>query len=72
MADASRTTPALTRAEWRVSELAASGLTNRQIAEQLFVTIKAIEWHLSNTYSKLGISGRTELADAMRDLTPPT
>lgn len=52
----------LTGAERRVAGLAASGLTNRQIAEQLMVTVKAVEWHLSRTYRKLGISSRAGLA----------
>ncbi|WP_182525034.1 helix-turn-helix transcriptional regulator [Nocardioides dongkuii] len=53
---------ALTAAERRVARLAADGLTNRQIAEQLLVTIKAVEWHLSHVYRKLGIASRTRLA----------
>ncbi len=52
----------LTSSERRVAALAAQGLTNRQIAEQLVVTIKAVEWHLSHVYRKLGISSRTRLA----------
>jgi DNA-binding CsgD family transcriptional regulator len=52
----------LTPGERRVAELAAAGDTNRQIAEKLFVTVKAVEWHLSNTYRKLEISSRSELA----------
>jgi DNA-binding CsgD family transcriptional regulator len=55
----------LTPSEQRVAELAAGGDTNRRIAQKLFVTVKAVEWHLSNTYRKLGISSRTELADAL-------
>lgn len=52
---------ALTVSERRVADLAASGLSNRQIAQQLFVTVKAVEWHLSNVYRKLGIRSRTRL-----------
>jgi DNA-binding NarL/FixJ family response regulator len=55
----------LTPSERKVAELAAAGDTNRQIAEKLFVTVKAVEWHLSNTYRKLGISSRTALAEAL-------
>lgn len=51
----------LTRAEQRVAGLAARGLTNRQIAEQLAVTVKGVEWHLSRVYRKLGIGSRAEL-----------
>ena len=53
---------ALTAAERRVAALAADGLTNRQIAEQLLVSVKAIEWHLSNVYRKLEIRSRKALA----------
>ena len=51
----------LTTSERRVADLAAAGLSNRQIAQQLFVTVKAVEWHLSNVYRKLGIRSRTRL-----------
>jgi DNA-binding CsgD family transcriptional regulator len=52
----------LTAAENRVCSLAAKGMTNRQIAAELFITIKAVEWHLSRSFSKLGISSRKALA----------
>jgi ATP/maltotriose-dependent transcriptional regulator MalT len=55
----------LTVSERRVAELAASGMSNREIAQQLFVTVKAVEWHLSNVYRKLGIRSRTRLAEAL-------
>lgn len=51
----------LTQAEQRVARLAARGLTNRQIAEQLSVTVKGVEWHLSRVYRKLGIGSREDL-----------
>jgi DNA-binding CsgD family transcriptional regulator len=57
---------ALTPAEARVAELVAAGRTNRQAAEALFVTPKAVEYHLANAYRKLGISGRGELGRAIR------
>jgi ATP/maltotriose-dependent transcriptional regulator MalT len=53
---------ALTASERRIALLAAEGLTNRQIAHQLVVTVKAVEWHLSHVYRKLGIASRTRLA----------
>jgi DNA-binding CsgD family transcriptional regulator len=51
----------LTPTERRVADLASSGLTNRQTAEALFVTVKTVETHLARAYGKLGISTRTEL-----------
>jgi DNA-binding CsgD family transcriptional regulator len=58
----------LTASERRVAELAAAGRTNRQIADELFVTVKAVEWHLGNAYRKLGIQGRGALALAIAGL----
>jgi len=57
---------ALTPSERRVAELAASGLTNREIAQTLFVTVKAIQFHLGNTYRKLEIGTREELPAALQ------
>jgi DNA-binding CsgD family transcriptional regulator len=61
----------LTASERRVAELAAAGRTNRQIADELFVTVKAVEWHLGNVYRKLDIRGRHQLA-ATRDGRSPS
>jgi DNA-binding CsgD family transcriptional regulator len=55
----------LTPSERRVATLAAGGRTNREIADELFVTVKAVEWHLGNTYRKLDIRGRAQLAAAL-------
>jgi DNA-binding CsgD family transcriptional regulator len=59
---------ALTASEQRVAQLAADGMSNKQIAQTLFVTIKTVEMHLSHTYRKLEISSRAQLATAL--LTP--
>jgi DNA-binding CsgD family transcriptional regulator len=56
---------ALTASERRVATLAAGGHTNRDIAQELFVTPKTVELHLSNAYRKLEIRSRRELAAAM-------
>ncbi len=55
----------LTAAERRVVELAVRGCTNREIAQNLFVTAKTIENHLGRAYRKLGVGGRDELAGAL-------
>jgi DNA-binding NarL/FixJ family response regulator len=52
----------LTRSEQRAAELAAAGLSNKQIARELVVTVHTIEVHLSRAYAKLGISSRGQLA----------
>lgn len=56
---------ALSPSERRVAELAAGGMSNRDIAQALFVTTKAVEWHLSNAYRKLAIRSRRELPAAL-------
>ena len=48
-----------------MASLAVDGLTNREIAERLFVTIKTVETHLMAVYRKLGIKSRDELEDAL-------
>jgi DNA-binding CsgD family transcriptional regulator len=62
---------ALTRSEQRVAELAAAGLSNRAIAEQLWVTVKTVELHLTSSYRKLGLHSRRELAAALADRAAP-
>lgn len=56
----------LADSERRVAELAASGLTNKQIAAGLYLSVKTVEMYLSNAYRKLGIRSRTQLADRLR------
>jgi DNA-binding CsgD family transcriptional regulator len=57
---------ALTSGELRIARLAAAGLTNREIAEKLYVAVRTVETHLSNAYRKLGAQTRTELAVQLR------
>jgi DNA-binding CsgD family transcriptional regulator len=52
---------ALTPSEHRVASLAASGLSNRRIAQELFVSAKTVESHLGQVYSKLDVRGRDAL-----------
>jgi len=51
----------LTRAEWRVVEAVRHGLTNRQIALRLEVTVDAVKYHVTNVLQKLGLSSRVQL-----------
>lgn len=60
---------ALTPQERRVAQLAATDIGNREIAEQLFLTRRTVELHLTNTYRKLRISGRMELRDALGSMS---
>jgi DNA-binding CsgD family transcriptional regulator len=55
----------LTASERRVAGFAADGLSNKDIAQALFVTTKTVEVHLSNVYRKLGIGSRNELPQAL-------
>jgi DNA-binding CsgD family transcriptional regulator len=55
----------LTPSEERVARLAADGMTNREVAQELFVTPKTVEVHLSNAYRKLEIRSRRQLAGAL-------
>jgi ATP/maltotriose-dependent transcriptional regulator MalT len=56
---------ALTPSELRVARLAADGRSNREIAGELYVTLKAVEGHLAHAYAKLGIDGRGQLPRAL-------
>ena len=51
----------LTPAEWRVVEAVRHGLTNRQIAGKLEVTVDSVKFHVSNALGKLGMQTRAEL-----------
>jgi ATP/maltotriose-dependent transcriptional regulator MalT len=56
---------ALTPSELRVARLAADGHSNREIAHELYVTLKTVEGHLARAYTKLGIGGRGQLSQAL-------
>jgi DNA-binding CsgD family transcriptional regulator len=63
---------ALTPTEDKVAALVASGSTNREVAEALFVTIHTVEAHLKRIYRKLGVRSRTELASKLPSGPPGT
>ncbi|MCT9868903.1 AAA family ATPase [Paenarthrobacter aurescens] len=56
----------LTRREQDIVALAVSGLTDRQIAEKLMVSVRTVEGHLYRSYAKLGIRRREDLGAAVR------
>jgi RNA polymerase sigma factor (sigma-70 family) len=58
----------LTGSERRVAQLAASGMSNKQIAQTLFVAVKTVETHLHRCYKKLDVNSRAQLTSA---LEPP-
>jgi DNA-binding CsgD family transcriptional regulator len=59
-------TGTLTPSEQRAAELAAAGLSNKEIARTLVVTVHTVEVHLSRVYAKLGVSSRGRLAAQLR------
>ncbi len=52
----------LSPAEQRVARLVADGLMNRQIGEQLFVSMRTVDTHVSHVFRKLNVSSRVRLA----------
>ena len=52
----------LSRAELAVARLVAAGMTNKEVASELYVSVKTVEYHLRNSYIKLDITSRRALA----------
>ena len=58
--EAEQPAPPLTERELQVLRLAAQGLTNYDIAQRLYVSVRTVEAHLTHIYNRLGVSSRTE------------
>ncbi|MFF7970109.1 LuxR C-terminal-related transcriptional regulator [Streptomyces sp. NPDC007905] len=59
-------TPALSDREWAVARLVAQGLTNREIAGELHLSVRTVATHLSNIRTKLSLRSRAQVAALVR------
>jgi DNA-binding CsgD family transcriptional regulator len=57
----------LTRREDEVARLAAAGLSSKEVAERLFLSVRTVDNHLQRVYAKLGVSSRRELAHRLAE-----
>ncbi|WP_241827075.1 helix-turn-helix transcriptional regulator [Streptomyces graminilatus] len=55
----------LTKSELQIAELAMRGVSNQRIADELYITLRTVETHLTATYRKLGVSNRRELSQTL-------
>jgi DNA-binding CsgD family transcriptional regulator len=63
---------ALTSRETEVAHLVGKGLSNPEIAAELFISRKAVEYHLGNIYAKCGLPGRGQLRRLVEEWHQPT
>jgi DNA-binding CsgD family transcriptional regulator len=66
VAAAAPATLGLSRAELAVARLAAAGKTNKETADELYLSVKTVEYHLRNIFQKLGITSRRDLPASLR------
>src|SRR5579859_7421498 len=63
-------TEELTTQEFHIARFARDGLSNAEIGARLFLSPRTVEWHLGKVFTKLGISSRRQLRDAVLDFAP--
>ena len=63
---------ALSPQELQIAHMAASGLSNKEIGQQLFLSHRTVGSHLYRIFPKLGITARSHLSAALQNRTPPT
>ena len=56
----------LTARQLAVAEAVAEGKSNRQVAREQYITVKTVEYHVSQVFAKLGIDARADIAAALR------
>ena len=60
----------LTAQEFHIARLAREGLSNAEIGTRLFLSPRTVEWHLGKVFTKLGVSSRRQLRNAVVDFSP--
>ena len=55
----------LTARQLAVAQAVAEGKSNRQVARELYITVKTVEYHVSQIFAKLGIDARADIAAAL-------
>ena len=55
-----------------MADLAGRGLTNRQIARELFISVKTVEYHLGHVYAKMHVPSRVQLSSQLHEDMRPS